>query len=429
MIRDIDALFAQHRLWMDTHGGKGTQFVFREAKIEDLFLHDQMLTQLVILESDLKNAGFADVNLDYANFGGTNFDAARFERVAMVKSDVYEASFCGALLKDVNAFRTDFVNCNFSDAHLNNVIFSNGSLRESNLQRARIVGCNFWKTSLIGVKGLEDASVEWIDIGPPQLPHRNGAPQILAGEQARRWLIAESIRQQEQMEALVKNAGTSAAKRPGRAAGTGARITLYLAVGLKELDLILQTGCRRFPPSLVQQPIFYPVFDRQYACEIAEKRKAEDPNSGYAGFVMQFEIPEEYAKKFTQQPVGALHHRELWVPSKELDAFNAHIFGHIRIINAFYGEKYDGSGVQEGFSQECTQQLRTLYAMKQYNPFDFSCSVQYWWRMFTANYIAWLRHDFRPALSPEEKWAILLEVKRVLVRNYKWFFGEEIMPE
>ena len=44
---------------------------------------------------------------------------------------------------------------------------------------------------------------------------------------------------------------------------------LYRPVGFKELELILNTGCRRYPKRLPTQPIFYPVLNQEYAIEIA----------------------------------------------------------------------------------------------------------------------------------------------------------------
>lgn len=44
---------------------------------------------------------------------------------------------------------------------------------------------------------------------------------------------------------------------------------LYRPVGSKELELIKKSNYRRFPPRLVEQPIFYPVLNEQYATEIA----------------------------------------------------------------------------------------------------------------------------------------------------------------
>ena len=46
---------------------------------------------------------------------------------------------------------------------------------------------------------------------------------------------------------------------------------LYRPVGTAELELIHKSGDKEFPPRLPEQPIFYPVLNEQYACEIAEK--------------------------------------------------------------------------------------------------------------------------------------------------------------
>lgn len=46
-------------------------------------------------------------------------------------------------------------------------------------------------------------------------------------------------------------------------------VTLYRPVGPDELALIRESGFRRFPPRLPQQPIFYPVLIQTYAAKIA----------------------------------------------------------------------------------------------------------------------------------------------------------------
>jgi len=45
--------------------------------------------------------------------------------------------------------------------------------------------------------------------------------------------------------------------------------TLFRPVGLKELELILGSNRRAFPPRLTEQPIFYPVLNQEYAVEMA----------------------------------------------------------------------------------------------------------------------------------------------------------------
>lgn len=41
--------------------------------------------------------------------------------------------------------------------------------------------------------------------------------------------------------------------------------------------------------------------------------------------------------------VGGSIHKELWVPAGELDEFNGHLLGRIKVIEAYYGENYKGA--------------------------------------------------------------------------------------
>lgn len=117
-------------------------------------------------------------------------------------------------------------------------------------------------------------------------------------------------------------------------------IKLYRPVGTKELELIKDSGWKRFPPRLFWQPIFYPVLNFDYAAQIAKEWNTSDPNSGFAGFVTSFEIPSDYFKKFKIQNVGGHIHNELWVPSEELDEFNSKIINKIKVEASFYGKNY-----------------------------------------------------------------------------------------
>ena len=117
-------------------------------------------------------------------------------------------------------------------------------------------------------------------------------------------------------------------------------ITLYRPVGQKELDLVKASGFKRFPPRLEWQPIFYPVLNQQYAEQIASQWNTEDPFSGYAGYVLVFEIEDNFIKKYPVQNVGGELHNELWIPAEELEDFNDHIVGKIRFVKTFLGDKY-----------------------------------------------------------------------------------------
>jgi len=112
--------------------------------------------------------------------------------------------------------------------------------------------------------------------------------------------------------------------------------TLYRPVGPKELQLIEETGWKKYPPRLFWQPIFYPVLNEEYAIQIARDWNVKASGSG---FVTKFEIDAAYVKKFEEQNVGGEIHNELWVPAEELEEFNNHIIGLIVVTKEFFPEK------------------------------------------------------------------------------------------
>jgi hypothetical protein len=86
-----------------------------------------------------------------------------------------------------------------------------------------------------------------------------------------------------------------------------ATLTLYRPTGPKELALIEQSGWRKWPPRLPEQPIFYPVTNEQYAIGIA--RDWNVPASG-VGYVTRFQVREAFMSKYPIKQVGAAHHTE-----------------------------------------------------------------------------------------------------------------------
>jgi hypothetical protein len=116
--------------------------------------------------------------------------------------------------------------------------------------------------------------------------------------------------------------------------------TLYRPTGIREFELIMETGFKKFPPRLNWQPIFYPVLNQEYAEQIASEWNTKDQFSGYCGFVTKFEITEECFLKYEVQNVGGSIHNELWVPADELDNFNESIVNEIQIVKVFFGEQF-----------------------------------------------------------------------------------------
>ncbi|MBD2493432.1 hypothetical protein [Nostoc sp. FACHB-280] len=109
-------------------------------------------------------------------------------------------------------------------------------------------------------------------------------------------------------------------------------VTLYRPTGTKELALVQQSGFKKWPPRLPEQPIFYPVTNEQYAKEIATKWNI--PDSG-VGYVTRFEVKKEFMDKYEVHQVGASYHTEWWIPAEELEQLNENIVGQIEVIGEY----------------------------------------------------------------------------------------------
>jgi hypothetical protein len=118
---------------------------------------------------------------------------------------------------------------------------------------------------------------------------------------------------------------------------------LYRPVGERELRLLAAADFRSFPPRLPHQPIFYPVLDREYAVQIARDWNTKDEVSGFAGWLTEFDVRDDFASRYPIQTAGARQHRELWVPAEDLAEFNEHIIGRIRVTGAYVGPGFAGT--------------------------------------------------------------------------------------
>ena len=110
-------------------------------------------------------------------------------------------------------------------------------------------------------------------------------------------------------------------------------ITLYRPTGSNELALIREAGFEGFPPRLPEQPIFYPVTNEAYACQIARDWNTKTGDG--KGFVTRFEVRKAFLDGFERKIVGGAEHEEYWIPAERLDDFNASIVGKIEVIKEF----------------------------------------------------------------------------------------------
>lgn len=103
-------------------------------------------------------------------------------------------------------------------------------------------------------------------------------------------------------------------------------ITLWRPTGPEEIELVRQSGSRRWPPRLPDQPIFYPVLGEEYATMIARDWNVKASGVGY---VTRFEVAKEFLDAYEVHQVGGQTILEYWIPADDLEAMNDAIVGTI----------------------------------------------------------------------------------------------------
>ncbi len=108
--------------------------------------------------------------------------------------------------------------------------------------------------------------------------------------------------------------------------------TLWRPAGSAELALVAASGWMKWPPRLADQPIFYPVLNRDYAIQIARDWNVVHGGSGY---VTEFEVRMDFLDRYDVQQVGGRTILEYWIPASDLAQLNANIVGLIRVVDRF----------------------------------------------------------------------------------------------
>ena len=109
-------------------------------------------------------------------------------------------------------------------------------------------------------------------------------------------------------------------------------VVLFRPTGPEELELVKESGYKKWPPRLPGQHIFYPVTNEEYAKQIATQWNIR--NSGL-GFVTKFLVKKAFMDRYEIQTVGGRNHTEWWIPASELEEMNSNIIGQIEVIGEY----------------------------------------------------------------------------------------------
>jgi hypothetical protein len=112
-------------------------------------------------------------------------------------------------------------------------------------------------------------------------------------------------------------------------------VTIYRLVGREELGLVAAGGYRAFPPRLPYTSIFHLVEDEGYADKIAEQWNEKAKRLDCPGAILECDLDSEFLRRFEFRRTIFSDALEYRVRAKDLDEFNQHIQGEIRVIKRF----------------------------------------------------------------------------------------------
>src|SRR6266498_5883037 len=201
---------------------------------------------------------------------------------------------------------------------------------------------------------------------------------------------------------------------------------LYRPVGLQELELIYDSGMKTFPARLPQQPIFYPVLELEYARQVASDWNAKSGQS--AGYVTQFKVDDQYIGRFEKHTVGGSQHQEYWIPAEEVEEFNKHLVGHIKVVEAYFGNAFEGF-VPDQFGlqgKNAADQFTLLANDYIYKRMDFYLEIKRNHKAVFLNYPFWLKYDFKNQVLKEK---ILQAIKSAWLTSFPKIPLPDPIPE
>ncbi|MFJ6267105.1 pentapeptide repeat-containing protein [Lysinibacillus xylanilyticus] len=186
-----------HRVWIETIGDQGKKLGLDEIDFREFDLIGYPLNQAY-----LTACKFDGMNLSSCDMSSSLLCSSTFKSTSLVNADFYKtdlsyADFTNANAQNARFAKTDCSEAIFLNANLENskliscsldlTDFQNANLKNVDISLSAFEGTLLKGTTLVGIKGLEEAFIKSINIGTQE------NPIILLGEKAREWIQNKSI--------------------------------------------------------------------------------------------------------------------------------------------------------------------------------------------------------------------------------------------
>ena len=117
---------------------------------------------------------------------------------------------------------------------------------------------------------------------------------------------------------------------------------LFRPIGANELGLIAKSGFRRFRRGWPRTPPSLPWRRSTTLVAWRSLSKTQDKRSGFAGFVIRFEVANNYVERLAARASHGPADGGFQVPPGELENLNSHLVGRIEVVRRYFGERYAG---------------------------------------------------------------------------------------
>ena len=128
-------------------------------------------------------------------------------------------------------------------------------------------------------------------------------------------------------------------------------------------------------------------------------------------------MDDQYIGQFETHAVGKSQHQELWIPAEEMEELNKHIVGHIKVVEAHFGNAFEGF-VPEQFAlkgKNAVEQFTLLANSYLYKRMDFYLEIKRNHKAVFLNYPFWQTYEFK---NPGLKEKILQAIKEAWLTSF-----------
>lgn len=187
-----------HKLWVETIGEQGRKltedevdFTKLDITLKELLLYSAFLTECKFDQLDLSktdfyrgwlcSSTFREATMDYCSFVKADlllvdFSYATLNHANFLSSECFETVYFGSYLEYANFTAALCIDTDFRQAQL-----MNADIKVSRFKNVLLQGSN-----LTGMKGIEEADIESINLGTVE------EPIMLEGEKARHWMMEQA---------------------------------------------------------------------------------------------------------------------------------------------------------------------------------------------------------------------------------------------